>query len=214
MAESYARRADIRRKRLAAFGIITPTLDVLITIGLAALDPKYSHAHQYISELGEPGRPYALAFNAWCVVYGVLFAGFAVALGRGLKSRALLLALLAIAVCSVVGGLFPCDPGGTVQSATAEVHLIIGYVALAAIFLAPILAWGAMKENAQWHGFGTFSLACAGLLAAAIVWLATCHFSGREQPGCAVGAAQRVILGIQYAWMIVLSVRLWRLPAE
>src|SRR4029077_9656817 len=81
---------------LAACGIVTPALDVLITSGLSALDPGYSHTQQFISELGEDGRPYATAFNTWCVAYGCLFAGFAVALGRELDSRPLLIVLLAV----------------------------------------------------------------------------------------------------------------------
>src|SRR5262249_55722924 len=81
---------------LAACGVVAAALDVLVTAGLAALDPGYSHARQYISELGEPGRPYAAAFNAWSVAYGVLFAAFAVAAGRGLPSRSVLAALLAV----------------------------------------------------------------------------------------------------------------------
>src|SRR5438093_804130 len=93
---------------LAACGVGTLILDLLITVGLAAIDPEYSHSRQYISELGEDGRPYAAVFNAWSLVYGLLFAGFAVALGRGLHSRTVLIACLAIAASSVVTGVFPC----------------------------------------------------------------------------------------------------------
>src|SRR5262245_60673629 len=92
-------------KLLAACGVIVPLLDVLATIGLAATVPNYSHTRQYISELGEPGRPYAIVFNIWCVVYGLLFAGFAVSLGHVLGSRPVFFACLAIAAVSVVGGV-------------------------------------------------------------------------------------------------------------
>jgi hypothetical protein len=118
--------ADVVMKWLATCGIVTPILDVLFTIGLAALDPHYSHSRQYISELGEDGRPYAAVFNAWSFVYGPLFACVAVSLGRGLNSRPVLIACLAIAVCSVVTGAFPCDPGCACETPTAKVHMLTG----------------------------------------------------------------------------------------
>src|SRR5262245_52325693 len=116
------RRGDNMRW-LAACGVVTSVLDMLVTLALAALDPQYSHSRQYISELGEVGRPYAALFNAWCIVYGVLFTGFAVALGRGLNSRLVLSALLAMAASSAAGGAFPCDPGCAGESPGARAHL-------------------------------------------------------------------------------------------
>jgi hypothetical membrane protein len=105
---------------LAACGVAAPVVDVLVTAGLAARDPGYSHARQYISELGEAGRPYAAPFNAWCFAYGLLFAGFAVALGRGPGSRSVLTALLAVAAASIASGAFPCDPGCAGESPAAR----------------------------------------------------------------------------------------------
>src|SRR5262245_24159985 len=78
---------DVTMRCLAACGIVAPILDVLITVWLGALDPGYSQVRQYISELGEAGRPYAGVFSAWCFLWGLLFAGFAIALGRGLGGR-------------------------------------------------------------------------------------------------------------------------------
>jgi hypothetical membrane protein len=69
---------------LAACGIIAPILDVLIMAWQGALNPGYSHVRQYISELGEAGRPHAGVFSVGCLLWGLLFAGFAVALRRGL----------------------------------------------------------------------------------------------------------------------------------
>ena len=84
---------------LAACGIVAPVADILITVGLGTLDPGYSHLRQYISELGEVGRPYAASFNTWSVAYGLLFAGFAIGLGPDLGSRAVQ-AALAGGICS------------------------------------------------------------------------------------------------------------------
>jgi len=213
-AESQRGKTDLTMRWLAACGILALVLDVLITVGLAALDPRYNHARQYISELGETGRPYAAVFNAWCFLYGVLFAGFAVSLGRGLNSRAVLIALLVVAASSVVSGAFPCDRGCACQTPTARVHLLIGYVVLPAIILAPFFAWFAMQGSAMWRGYRTFTLACAVLLLAGTLWLAACHFLGRQRDECAVGVAQRLITGIQYSWLVAVAVRLWRIAGQ
>ena len=74
------KQVDVTMRWLAACGVVVPILDVLITTWLGAIDPGYSHVRQYISELGEAGRPYAAVFTAWCLVWGILFAGFAVML--------------------------------------------------------------------------------------------------------------------------------------
>jgi hypothetical membrane protein len=189
---------------------VVPVLDMVITAWLGALDPGYSHARQYISELGEDGRPYAAVFNAWCLAYGVLLAGFAVALGRGLGSRSVFIALLTVAATSIAGGVFPCDPGCAGRSPSARVHFLTGYVSLAAILLTPFLAWFAMSGNPVWRGHRAFTLASGGLLVAAMGWLAACHYSSRGP----TGVAQRLVLGVQYAWMVVLAVRLWRLEGQ
>ena len=202
---------DAMMRWLPACGIITLLLDLLVTCGLAATDPDYSHSRQYISELGEDGRPYAAVFNAWSVVYGVLFASFAVSLGRGLNSRPVLIACLVLAACSVLAAVFPCDPGCACETPSARVHMLTGLLSFPAIILAPVFAWFAMKESAAWRGYRAFTLACAALLMADTGWLAACQFLGRERDGRALGAAQRLIVGVQYVWFVTVALRLWRL---
>src|SRR5262245_61030749 len=158
---------DVTTRWLAACGVVVPVLDMVITAWLGALDPGYSHARQYISELGEDGRPYAAVFNAWCLAYGVLLAGFAVALGRGLGSGSVFIALLAVAAASIAGGVFPCDPGCAGRSPSARVHFLTGYVGLAAILLTPLLAWFAMRANPAWRNYRAFTLTSGSLLVAA-----------------------------------------------
>ena len=199
---------------LAALGIVIPVADVFVTAGLAALDPGYSHARQFISELGEDGRPYAAAFNAWCVAYGLLFAGFAVGLGRGLGSRPVLIVLLLIAAASVAGGAFPCDSGCAGNTTTARIHFLLGFVSVPAIILAPFLGWAAMRGRPAWQSYGALSLAAGILLVLATGWLLAGYYAGRGQWWCPVGIAQRVLLAIQYVWMIVAAGRLWVLAGR
>jgi hypothetical protein len=207
--------ADRTLTWLAAGGLTAPVLDVLITAWLAALDPDYSHLRQFMSELGETGRPHAAVFSAWCVLYGLLFAGFAVALARELGgNRHSCLgpgALLVVAACSVLLGFFPCDPGCAGETTSARVHILVGEVATAAIVAAPFLAWLGMWGDERWRGHRVLALVSGVLLAAVAGWLAVCHYAGLGRAACALGAAQRLFLGILYVWVEVVAIRLWRL---
>jgi len=143
---------DVMMRWLTACGIVVPILDVVITAWLGALDPGYSHVRQYISELGEAGRPYAAVFTAWCLLWGILFAGFAIALVCGLGGRKGSWlgpgALLIMAASSIVVGVFPCDPGGTARTVSGQVHLIVGeWVGMSAIVLTPFLTWVGMRRR-------------------------------------------------------------------
>lgn len=65
-----------------------------------------------------------------------------------------------------------------------------------------------MKGSAVWRGYRTITLASAILLLASTGWLVACHFFGSEQEGCAVGVAQRLVVGILYTCMLAVGIRL------
>src|SRR5262245_40436187 len=216
---SRGNHIDVTMRCLAACGIVAPILDVLIKAWLGALDPGYSHLRQYISELGEAGRPYAAVFTAWCLLWGILFAGFAVALRRGLGGRKGSLlgpgAVFIMAASSIVVGVFPCDPGGTARTLSGQVHLIVGgWVGPPATVLEPVLSWVEMRRSEAWRGYRTLTLVAGALLAGIADWLTICHYGGFERSACAAGAVQRLFLGILYLWTEVVAVRLWRLAAR
>jgi hypothetical protein len=199
-------------KWLAACGIVAPIIDVAIVVWLGALDPTYSHAKQFISELGATGRPFATLFSAWCVVWGVLYAGFAVALARGLaRQRGRWLgpgALLVMAGCGLLSSFFPCDPGCVGETTSARVHILVGEVATAATVVAPFLTLVGMRGSDLWRGCRGFTLTAGVLLAAATGWLAVGHFAHLGRAAAALGAAQRVWYGILYVWVGALALRL------
>jgi Predicted membrane protein len=200
---------------LAAGGMVTPIIDVLITVWLGALDPSYSHARQFISELGETGRPYAALFAAWCVLYGLLLAGFAVALARGLGRHqdAWLgpFALLVVGASSTLSGFFPCDPGCVGETRSAQVHILIGEIGTAALVGAPFLTWIGMRRSEAWRGYRVLTLTVGVLLVAVVGWLAVCHYAGLGRAACALGVAQRLSFVILYVWIEAVAIHLWRL---
>jgi hypothetical protein len=210
---------DVMMRGLTACGIVVPILDVVITAWLGALDPGYSHVRQYISELGEAGRPYAAVFTAWCLLWGILFAGFAIALRRGLGGRKGSWlgpgAVFIMAASSIVVGLFPCDPGCAARTVSGQVHLIVGgWLGTPATVLAPVLSWVGMRRNEAWRSYRALTLAAGALLAVVAGWLTICHYGGFVRSSCAAGAVQRLFLGILYVWTEVVVLRLWRLAAR
>jgi hypothetical protein len=54
-----------------------------------------------------------------------------------------------------------------------------------------------------------FTLACVIGFLAGTGWLVACHFLGREREACAVGTAQRLIVGVLYVWQVAVAHRLW-----
>ena len=87
-------------------------------------------------------------------------------------------------------------------------------VIVPAIVLAPFLSGAAMRGRPAWRGYGALSLAAGVLLVVASGWLVAGYFAGRGQWWCPVGVAQRVTLGIQYGWMVVVAGRLWVLAGR
>src|SRR5262249_23097793 len=124
-------------------------------------------------------------------------------------------ALLIMAASSIVAGLFPCDPGGTAQTFSGQVHLIVGgWIGTSAIVLAPLLSWVGMRRSEAWRGYRTLTLAAGVLLAVIAGWLTICHYGNLDRSACAAGAFQRLFLGILYLWAEVAAFRLWQLAAR
>jgi hypothetical membrane protein len=204
-----------RQIRLLAFcGIVMPVIDVLVTVWLAALNPGYSHASQFVSELGEPGRPYAWLFCWWSILYGLLMAGFAFALWGALHeqpgSGRVLAALLAVAAAMFIGAVFPCDAGCAADTLSGQVHIGAGAVSLIATILAPFWTFASMKTSETWRSYRRFTFVTGCLLSGLGVWLTLCSFFGITPE--LVGVAQRASMLVLYLWIEVLSLRLAAWP--
>src|SRR5262245_51635437 len=121
-------------------------------------------------------RPHAGVFSVWCLLWGLLFAGFAIALGRVLGGWDGAWpgpdAVLIMAASGIVVGFFPCDPGGTARPVSEQVHLIVGgWIGTSATVLAPYLSGVGMKRSEAWRGYRALTLAAGALLAAVAGWL-------------------------------------------
>lgn len=165
-------------KVLAWCGVIAPLLRTGLIISLGYLDPAYSQARDYLSELSAREAPLAAVMNIFGIgLVGVLLMLFSVPLYRSSKRG---LAATAGAACLALSGLafvfvalFPCDPGCSLAapSSAMRIHIAAGAVAMTAQSGAP-LAFGLClfsTGDERWHA--AFSLACGVVALAAVALL-------------------------------------------
>ena len=163
-------------RTLAWFGLIAPVVRLSLVVVLGLMQPDYSQARDYISELGAVGAPYAWLMNILgTVLVGILLAGFCYALWRTLRpgflvaTGSLLLGIAGVAFIAV--GVFPCDPGCGIEepSVAMQRHIQAGAVAMFAQTLAPLsigaaLAFGQRHTRLGWTSIGLGGVAIAALL--------------------------------------------------
>ncbi len=112
--------AVARPRALAVCGAVAPIVFTVAMIAASLQHPAYSHAKNFISELGATGAPGATVMNfAGFLPYGILMMAFAAAVHRGIRADAggwlgpSLLALLRPRLCgSSHGTLRSGLPGG------------------------------------------------------------------------------------------------------
>src|SRR5262245_45129545 len=100
----------------AAAGLFAVVWAAAVPIGFGVARDGYSHATQFISELGEVDGPHAAAVNyAGFLPIGLgVWAFLALAAGRFPRGRvkwAGLAGLAGTGLAYVVAAFFPCDPG-------------------------------------------------------------------------------------------------------
>lgn len=166
--------------------------------------PNYSHASQFISELGALGAPNAPVVNfAGFLPAGVLISAFALLawqiLPRSRKSTLGMIGLLLYAMGYIAAAFFPCEAGcrPPQPSLSQVVHNILG---LSGYVFAPltlaILGWGA-REWPNSHHLSIVGFVGSGFALAGLVLLSP-DFQY-------VGIAQRVLEASVLAWVVVCS---------
>jgi hypothetical membrane protein len=203
---------------LAWCGVVPLVLDVAVVAGVAALHDDYSHARDYLSELGEHGRPYGGLLSAWWVAWGLLLAPFALPLHAALRPHPLAawppLLLAAWALLAGVGsGVFRCDPGCAGETFSGRMHYWVGDAALVALIPCPIVLGLVIGRRPEWRGFRASSIATS-LTGVAVLGLLAWSVYGRCDLAAALkpyaGLTQRLFTAIFYAWIGAVAVRVAR----
>jgi hypothetical protein len=202
-------------------GAIVPILDIAVITVLGELQPNYSHVRQFISELGETGRPFAAVANLWFVLVSTMFGGFAIALLKGTPlSRASTIGALffgAWTATGIIGGFFPCDSGCAGDTLPGAIHVILGEIGAICLLPVPALIWLGVRGDPRWMRYYWFTLAVQGLALASFLLLGAVYFGISPLDRlleAAIGLIQRFSLGVYYAWTAVIGLKIARTNIE
>ncbi|MBC7932222.1 MAG: DUF998 domain-containing protein [Rubrivivax sp.] len=194
-------------------GLFAPLLWASAIILCGSLTPGYSHAAQYVSELGARGSSTELLIRySGFVPTGLMHMAFAASLYvafRGNKLASVAAALLALNGLGRVGaGLFPCEPGCSVPRVllSQKLHSAASGVGFFALIGAAIL-WGiALRRGGRLKGLRLYSIA-SGLLGLVFLLL----MSWSDELRAATGLYERLSSGVLSTWVFVMAARLWYL---
>lgn len=173
----------------------------------AALTPNYSHASQFISELGATGAPNELIVRlAGFLPAGALLLAFsAVAFTAIPRSRSVSLSLFGLALYAagyLVAAAFPCDAGcrPTEPSISQLIHNaggLVGYL------VAPVFLFTLARSAGSWPG--ATHLSRAGYFASAVAFVGLVTLSPSSGVG---GLSQRALEFAVLGWVAMLGVYL------
>jgi hypothetical membrane protein len=198
-------------KALTWCGVIAPVLRFGLILLLGFLDPEYSHLRDYISELGGRDAPAAVLMNViGTVLVGVLLCVFSLALFRGSEPGFLATAGAALLASSglafIVVGLFPCDPGCSLDapSATMRVHVAAGTVAMSAQTLAPMALGLRIVSGTGDRRYAAISLVCGAVAIMALIVL----LLGQGESLAFPGLVQKIFQVATDAWVLLSAIHL------
>lgn len=202
------------KKRLAFItGVLGPLTVILLTVIGGANFPNYSHAAQFISELGANGAPNGRLISlAGFLPAGVLIIAFAFfawrSLPRSLATTFGLLGLVLFALGYLVAAFFPCegDCRSTEPTLSQAIHNLFGLVGyLAAPLSLFLLGWHARRWTKATH------LAVLGFIGSGLALLGLLFLSPDFRY---VGVAQRILEGSVLGWIMACALYLGPLRSE
>ena len=182
-----------------------------VFLSMHVLEPEFS-------PLRAPGSAYVLgAYGGWMTTTyfalsaALLGAGFGVAANvpRSAVTRIACAAFVIAAVGAVLAGLFPMDFPGPPRTMSGRLHLLGGAFTFPAWVLGTLLFSLSIRRDRRWarRSGMLFALAvvCIGTLAVLLLSVGLLGFGGY---------AQRLLIGLLFAWMIVAALHLVRSSAE
>jgi hypothetical protein len=176
-----------------------------------ALEPRYSHLQQAISELAAKAAAHPGIVTAGIVALGASLVALAVALARVLPRRS----ALPVALFAAVGGLilltalFPLDCGLTVDRACRALwhagrlswqhdgHLWGSLAAELIVVLTPFAL-----ARSLWPGTAAAQALACGAIGLGIVAVSLIAYG---LPGAANGLIQRADLGVLHVWVLIVG---------
>lgn len=188
-------------------GMLGTLAVVLLTVIGGAHFPNYSHASQFISELGADGAPHARLINfGGFLPAGVLITGFAFFAWRSLPRSGTtgfgMIGLALFALGYLVAAFFPCEGDCRPAEPTLAqaIHNLFG---LAGYLAAPWSLFALGWQARRWSG--ATPLAILGFIGSAFALLGLLFLSPDFKY---VGVAQRVLEGSVLMWIMACALYL------
>jgi hypothetical membrane protein len=194
---------------LGLFGLIGVIVYLVLILIAASQLPGYSHASEYLSNLGAIGQPSATMAKTAGILAGICFILFGISTFSAFKKdwKGIVggVLLLVEGIFQIILALFPCEPGcNAVEPIMSEsIHNMVGPSAFILLSIA-LLFWAfRFRKQDQWHSFWLYTL-ISGILA--IVFFLV---FGMSVGTPIVGIWQRLLRGTLYLWIAIFSYRLW-----
>lgn len=189
-------------------GVLAPPLWAASIAFCGALRPGFSHAAQYISELGERGSSTELLMRytgfAPTGLMHVAFAAFLAAMFRGRLAAAAAALLGANGLARLGAGFFSCEPGcAQAASLAAQLHGLFATVGFVALLLS-VFFWGFEFRRRDLRGLAAYS-AASGVLGLAFLALMVWN----PEPGGWRGLHERLASGTLSLWIFAFALRVW-----
>lgn len=196
--------APSRAKPLARLAVVGVAVYVAIDVPLAFLRPGYSLIYNAESDYGRGAWYWVMDLNF------LLRCGFSLAIAAALyhvvgargRARAGLALLVTWAVCSGLLAFFADDLEGQSQRGSGVVHIVLAFVAFTAIAVGAIQISLSLASDPAWRPVARVMLAVsvAGAVAFLLLGAAVRHHRAPD------GLYERVFLGLELLWIIIVAV--------
>ncbi|MFQ5923262.1 MAG: DUF998 domain-containing protein [Anaerolineales bacterium] len=194
---------------LSICGLLAAGVYLLVVLIASTQFPGYSHASEYISNLGAKGQPSAGIMNAGFVLVGLFMMLFGVSTFVGFKRNwaAVIggIFLIAEGLTETLSGIFSCDPGCNALNPTTDemIHNTVGPLGFIFLIFAAILWALRFRKQSGWKSFWVFSLITG------IVGIVLFGIFGMAVGTPTVGVWQRLLWATLFLWIALFSYRLW-----
>ena len=193
-------------RALAHIPMAAPSVFFAIMLGLGAVTPGYDAISRMGSELSLGAFGWIMIANFLC--FGMVELAFAVAMWRAIgpafSGRLAAAMVLLAGIAFLDAGVFITDPAGAPVTAHGVLHVLAAVTLF--FFAFPIgglaMAWRFRRQRV----FAVYSALTA--IATPLLLIAT-FTSGNE-----MGLMERVLIGVDLAWLTVLAYRLKRAGAQ
>ncbi len=205
----------MRDRFLTALGIAAPLVLTFAIVLAGLLEPGYSHASQFVSELGAVGASHRKLFSFFGLfLSGLLTVLFALGMLSRVRPRGWFVASSLLVATSGFGrllaGVFPCDAGCAIEdmSTPATIHAIAGFCALTSGAFAPLLLAAGLRRQER----RPLLYLSMGLGSVSVILVFVLFGPGRGLP--CVGLIQRFVLAAFYAWVVAVALEIETLQAD